>query len=189
MKNWPITDHRKPLRPLVTVDRYLLVVRGKYYLVWKRNFIICVVITTCINTGFTISFYFGLKTCVYAVTVVNLSVVLAILMMNLVVSFVTNVAMMKYVRKNMSCIGSSRPKIKNKVAKTVFVMTISDGICQLLVVLLVTFFTVSFATESPATKYGNVVVTCFLVIVLFKCGTFPLIYILRNSRIRKSFSN
>ena len=173
---------------LVTVDRYLLVIRGKCYLFWKRNFLVVVVLTTCIILGFSISFYFGLKTCTYQLTVVNLAVFSAILLVNLIVCFVTNIAMMKYVRRNMSCIGSSRPKMKNKVAKTVCAMAISAGLCQVLLVLLLTFFTVSFATESSATKYGNVVVTCFIIIVLFKCGTFPLIYIIRNTRIRRSFS-
>ena len=117
---------------LVTVDRYLLVVRGSWYLRWKKNFHCISCTLTFITSGFVIPLYFVLRECSYSFAVVNLSVLAVYLYGTLFGSLLTNIVMMRFIRKQMSQIGSSRPNLKKKVSKTVCIMTVSVGFFQFL---------------------------------------------------------
>lgn len=166
----------------VTIDRYLLVVRGRRYLFWKKNFNVFFIVAIISIAGFSVYFYFGLKLMGCTTNAINLTIFSLILLTNLVASSISNAAMMKYLRKNVSGIGS-RSNVRNDIAKTVYAMTVTAGFCQSAMVVLMVFYIVTCVVDTPVTEYGNVVLVSFSILVLFKCGTFPLIYVLRNSRI------
>lgn len=173
---------------LVTVDRYLLVVRGSWYLRWKRNFQCISCMLTFITSGFAIPLYFVLRECRYSFAVVYLSVLAAYLYGSLFGSLLTNIVMMRFIRKQMSAIGSSRPNLKKKVSKTVCFMTVSVGFFQFLLASLVTLLTISYTVETFLLKFRSGLIISSIIVSLFKCCTFPFIYIVRNSQIRKYLS-
>ena len=167
---------------MVTLDRFLLVVRGNCYLYWKKNFCILTIVSGLVDASWSMYFYFGLKYLGCVTNLINLAVFGAILLINLILSLFTNIAMMRYVRKNVSLIGSTRVNMRNEVANTVFAMTMSSTCCQIVLISLLVVFVSSFAIEMAVAKYGGILIVLFIIFVLFNCGTIPLTYIVGNSR-------
>ena len=118
------------------------------------------------------------------VNMIHFAVFGLILLINLIASLIANIGMMKYIRKNVSLVGSVGVSLRNGVAKTVFAMTMSSTCGQVVLVALLFVFVSSFAVKFTVVKHGAILLVSFIISVLLNAGTVPLVYILRNTRMR-----
>ena len=167
---------------LVTVDRYLIVIHGTRYRLWKKYFHALVIAEFVTIACYSMFIYFSLKFMGCTVNFVNLSGVVVFITSNLVASFIANILLTRYIRMNTSLAGRTR-NMERGVATTVTNMTISDGICQVLLIATTILYICSLTISSRLSKYVNVLLFLLPILSLLRCGTVPMTYILRNKRI------
>ena len=168
---------------LVAIDRYLIVIHGTRYQFWKKYFHALFFAEFVANIGYSVFIYFGFKFMGCKANYINLLGIVAFIAFHLVMSFVANILLARYIRLNMSILGRTNNMQKN-VAKTVASMTIVDGTCQALLIIAMLLFICSVTMSTSLRKHGNLVLFSLTILSLFKCGSVPLTYILRNTRVR-----
>lgn len=167
----------------ITIDRYLLIVRGRFYLKWKKNFVFIYVLCIGVCISFSLLFYSSLKMLGCGLHMIVLCIFLFLMTTMTVTTIIFNTAMMRYVTNKISTIDESQRNRKRKMVRTVFFMLLSAGFCQSVLVFLITAFITFVWTNMSYSVGSEIVLIVFYLLLVFMCGTIPLTYVLRNRRI------
>jgi len=172
---------------ILTVDRYMLVVRGKCYLFWKKKCIFSIITLKSLNAlqGICTFITLNLESCVPVISFM-FCVVFFILIV-FVLTLVSNIALIKYVRRKMSSFATVRVNAKRQLSITMTIITISVSFCEITSIsFLLWFITDSFILKKQP-EYGLDLIKIVLFVILFHCANFSFIYIIRNSDIKLMF--
>lgn len=168
---------------LVTFDRFLIVVRGKWYLFWKRRASTIISMIFVCAILFTIYIYFGFKRMTCLATKINLLSFAFALASNTCATVVTNIKMIRFVRINVSLVGNVGVNLRNDVATMVYAMTLSSTFFQTCLFTLLGFFVSSYTSQIIDAGYGGVFVVSSTMLIALHAGTLPLVYVFKNRRL------
>ena len=167
---------------LVTLDRYFVIVNGVHYKLWKKHFPFLLVFEVMAMSGYSLFVYFSLCMLGCNFKLINLVCISSLITINMFVSFVVNFLLAKFVKMNLSLAGRTR-NMEKSVVKTVNDITISEGICQAFVIVMMMLYIFSL-TVLPSFENLNYIFLLFIqMFSLMKCGIVPLTYIFSNKRI------
>ena len=167
---------------LVTLDRYLIIVRGRWYLLFKKSFPFLLFGCAFIISTFSAYMFYAMTYMGSTANIIHLLVYGGILAINLTLCLLFNVKMLIYVRRKLTLVGSIGVGLRNSVAKTVFSMTLSSTFCQTFQITVLEFFVTSILTKSNISNCGYMLGILFIYCVMTHAGITPLIYFLRNKR-------
>ena len=167
---------------LVTLDRFLLVLRGKWYLIWKKNFGTLIFVATAFNIALSIYAFYGLAYMKCKENVIHLSVYGALLTLDLFLSLLINIKMIRNIRRKASVVGTVGINLRSRVAKTVVSMTLCSACFQALLVSVIAVVSSCFLTKIRFASQGGAMLFSAITMIVSHAGALPLIYIRRNNR-------
>ena len=170
---------------LVTLDRYLVIVNGVCYKLWKKHFLFLLVFEVIVMSGYSVFVYFSLCMLGCTFKLINIACIASLIAINLFVSFVVNLLLAKFVKKKLSLAGRTR-NMEKSVVKTVKNITLSEGICQAVVIVMMILYIFSLRVSSFFEKLNYIFLLFIQMFSLMKCGIVPLTYIFSNKRIIES---
>ena len=168
---------------LVTIDRFLIVARGKWYLFWKRHASAIISLMFLGAVAFATYMYFGFNRMACLANKINLVVFASTLASSAFASVVINIRMIRFVRLNVSIVGNIGVNLRNDVATMVYAMTLSSTFFQTCIFTLLGIFASSYAGKIVDAGYGDVFVVSSTMLIALHTGILPLVYILKNRRL------
>lgn len=169
---------------IISIDRYLLVIRGTIYVKWKKYFHVCFSLAFAFCLVYVIAFHLVVFIYDCDSILVILTLLVAILMTNVISSILTNFLMMRYVQRCLLSDTASRARLRDTVARTLLWMTVAASFTQLAVISLIVTYICGIEYGTFTTKNNEIIITTMPILILFQSGTIPFIYFFRNVRMR-----
>ena len=169
---------------LLSIDRFLLLRRGKSYKNWKDAFtsVIISVIISCL----CISLYFWYLLDKRCCDGVRMALILqgSVVFICLLISISFNVIMLLYLKKNLTRMRSHRSRLKRKISQTMITITVASAICE--IIHIIVSGTIALLSRGTFLEKGYFLLGGLFLVNLLKCGIYPFIYLIRNFNIARN---
>ena len=169
---------------LLSIDRYLLLRRGKPYKYWKDAYtsVIISVIISCLCIRLYFWYLLDKRSC----DGVRMKIILqgSVVIICLLISIAFDVIMLLHLKKNLTRIRSHRSRLKRQISHTMITITVASAICEIIHIILSGM--IALPSRDKFLEKGYFLLGGLFLVNLFKCGIYPFIYLIRNYNITRN---